>query len=188
MDEAARRLGIDRVEIRLRNLARGGEEIVRGSGDTPADGEWADAVNRAADWIGWDQPLPDGHGRGLALGIKSSATTGASYAIVRLLHDGSAIVMAGTSDMGQGARTLLAQVAAEELGVGVERVSVVMGDTSAAPYDMQTSASRSTVFMGTAVQCPRSRSRCTVDSCASLGGRWASSRSWGRSSGRCSAR
>ena len=152
MDEAARRLGIDRVEIRLRNLARRGEEIVRGSGDTPADGEWAEAVNRAADWIGWDQPLPDGHGRGLALGIKSSATTGASYAIVRLLHDGSAIVMAGTSDMGQGARTLLAQVAAEELGVGVEQVSVVMGDTSAAPYDMQTSASRSTVFMGTAVQ------------------------------------
>ena len=152
IDEAARRLGIDRLEIRLRNLARRGEEIVRGAGDTPADGDWADAVHRAADWIGWGQPLPEGHGRGLAIGIKSSATTGASYAIVRLLHDGSAIVLAGTSDMGQGARTLLAQVAAEELGVGVERISVVMGDTSAAPYDMQTSASRSTVFMGTAVQ------------------------------------
>jgi CO/xanthine dehydrogenase Mo-binding subunit len=59
--------------------------------------------------------------------------------------------MAGTSDMGQGARTVLAQVAGQELGVGVERITVVMGDTSAAPYDMQTSASRSTVFMGTAV-------------------------------------
>lgn len=152
MDDAARRLGIDRLEIRLRNLARRGEEIVRGAGDTPADGDWADAVHKAADWIGWGRPLPEGHGRGLALGIKSSATTGASYAIVRLLHDGSGIVMAGTSDMGQGARTLLAQIAAEELGVGIERISVVMGDTSAAPYDMQTSASRSTVFMGTAVQ------------------------------------
>jgi CO/xanthine dehydrogenase Mo-binding subunit len=152
MDEAARRLGIDRVEIRLRNLARRGEEIVRGSGDTPCDGDWADAVHRAAEWIGWGTPLPEGHGRGLAVGIKSSATTGASYAIVRLLHDGSVTVMAGTSDMGQGARTLLAQVAGHELGVALDRVTVVMGDTSAAPYDMQTSASRSTVFMGTAVQ------------------------------------
>lgn len=151
MDEAADRLGIDRLEIRLRNLARRGEEIVRGSGDTPADGDWADAVQRAAEWIGWGDPVPEGHGRGLAVGIKSSATTGASYAIVRLLHDGSVTVMAGTSDMGQGARTVLAQITGEELGVPIERIEVVMGDTSAAPYDMQTSASRSTVFMGSAV-------------------------------------
>jgi CO/xanthine dehydrogenase Mo-binding subunit len=152
MDEAARTLGLDRLEIRLRNLARRGEEIVRGAGDTPADGEWAQAVRKAAAWIGWDAPRPAGHGRGLAVGIKSSATTGASYAIVRLLHDGSATVLAGTSDMGQGARTLLAQIAAQELGTSVDRVAVVMGDTATAPYDMQTSASRSTVFMGTAVQ------------------------------------
>ena len=151
MDEAARSLGIDRLEIRLRNLARRGEEIVRGAGDTPADGIWEESVRRAADWIGWGAPLPEGHGRGIAVGIKSSATTGASYAIVRLLHDGSATILAGTSDMGQGARTVLAQIAGHELGIQIERVAVVMGDTSAAPYDMQTSASRSTVFMGTAV-------------------------------------
>jgi CO/xanthine dehydrogenase Mo-binding subunit len=152
MDEAARQLGLDRVEIRLRNLARRDEPIVRGFGDTPADGDWAEAVHRAADWIGWGTPTPPGRGRGIAVGIKSSATTGASYAIVRLLHDGSVTVLAGTSDMGQGARTVLAQIAAQELGAQLERVSVVMGDTAAAPYDMQTSASRSTVFMGTAVQ------------------------------------
>ena len=151
MDEAARRLDVDPVELRLRNLARRGEEIVRGAGDTPADGDWADAVRHAADWIGWGTPKAAGRGRGLAVGIKSSATTGASYAIVRLLHDASVTVLAGTSDMGQGARTVLAQIAAQELGVPIERVTVVMGDTSAAPYDMQTSASRSTVFMGTAV-------------------------------------
>jgi CO/xanthine dehydrogenase Mo-binding subunit len=151
MDAAARQLGIDRLEIRLMNLARKGEEIVRGAGDTLADGHWAHAVAKAADWIGWGQPLPEGHGRGIALGIKSSATTGASYAIVRLLADASVSLLAGTSDMGQGARTVLAQIAAQELGVDVDRVEVVMGDTSSAPYDMQTSASRSTVFMGTAV-------------------------------------
>ena len=152
MDAAARELGIDRLEIRLRNLAVKGEEIVRGRGDTRADGNWAEAVHKAADWIGWGKPLPHGHGRGLALGIKSSATTGAAYAIVRLLVDGSVTAMAGTSDMGQGARTVLAQICGQELGVALDRVNVVMGDTSSVPYDMQTSASRSTVFMGTAVQ------------------------------------
>ena len=65
--------------------------------------------------------------------------------------DGSATVLAGTSDMGQGARTVLSQIAAEELGLPVEAVQIVMGDTGIAPFDLQTSASRSTVFMGTAV-------------------------------------
>jgi CO/xanthine dehydrogenase Mo-binding subunit len=53
--------------------------------------------------------------------------------------------------MGQGARTILAQIAAGELGAPLASVTVVMGDTSIVPYDQQTSASRSTVFMGNAV-------------------------------------
>jgi CO/xanthine dehydrogenase Mo-binding subunit len=149
MDAAARQLGIDRVEIRLRNLARRGEAFV--PGDTPADGDWAESVRKAAAAIGWGTPVADGRGRGLAVAIKASATTGASYAIVRLHWDGSATVLAGTSDMGQGARTVLAQVAAHELGIPVDWINVVMGDTAAVPFDLQTSASRSTVFMGNAV-------------------------------------
>ena len=70
---------------------------------------------------------------------------------MRLLADGSAVVYCGTSDMGQGSRTIFAQMAASELGVPVERVTVVSGDTSVVPYDQQTSASRSTVLMGNAV-------------------------------------
>ena len=150
MDEAARRLGIDRLEIRLRNLAARGEDVV--PGDKPADGDWPESLRKAAEAIGWGTPLPPGRGRGIGCAIKSSATTGSSYAIVRLHMDGSATVMAGTSDMGQGARTVLAQIAAEELGIDVGRVQVVMGDTGMAPFDLQTSASRSTVFMGTAVE------------------------------------
>jgi CO/xanthine dehydrogenase Mo-binding subunit len=150
MDDAARRLGVDRVEIRLRNLPRKGEEFVRG--DAPADGDWAESVRKAAQAIGWGSPLKAGRGRGLAVAIKASATTGASYSIVRLHWDGSATVLAGTSDMGQGARTVLAQVAAQELGIPVEWINVVMGDTAAVPFDLQTSASRSTVFMGQAVK------------------------------------
>jgi CO/xanthine dehydrogenase Mo-binding subunit len=149
MDEAARQLGIDRLEIRLKNLAGPGEPFI--PGDKPADGNWPQVVRRAAGAIGWGTSLPPGHGRGIAVGVKASATTGASYAIVRLHFDGSATVLAATSDMGQGARTVLAQLAAEELGIPVDRVRVVMGDTAIVPFDLQTSASRSTVFMGTAV-------------------------------------
>ena len=54
--------------------------------------------------------------------------------------------------MGQGARTIFAQIAATELGVPFDQVTVVMGDTAVVPYDQQTSASRSSVLMGTAVQ------------------------------------
>jgi CO/xanthine dehydrogenase Mo-binding subunit len=149
MDEAAHALGIDPVELRLRNLAHRGDAFI--PGDTPADGEWAEVVNRAADLIGWSSPPAPGRGRGLAVGLKSGPTTGLSYSTVRLLADGSAIVYAGTSDMGQGARTIFAQIAAEELGVPLDWVAVVMGDTAVVPYDQQTSASRSSVLMGNSV-------------------------------------
>jgi CO/xanthine dehydrogenase Mo-binding subunit len=149
MDEAARTLGIDPVELRLRNLARPGDEFI--PGDTPADGDWAIAVRRAAELIGWETPTPPGRGRGIALGIKSGPTTGLSYSTVRLLVDGSVIVYAGTSDMGQGVRTIFGQIAAQELGAPLDWVTVVMGDTAVVPYDQQTSASRSSVFMGNAV-------------------------------------
>ena len=149
MDEAAHRLGIDPLELRLRNLARTGDPFI--SGDTPADGEWPQALRRAAELIGWGSPVPAGRGRGIAVGLKEGPTTGLSYSTVRLLADGSVVVYAGTSDMGQGARTIFAQIAANELGAPVEWVTVVMGDTAVVPYDQQTSASRSSVLMGNAV-------------------------------------
>jgi CO/xanthine dehydrogenase Mo-binding subunit len=149
MDEAARVLGIDALTLRLRNIARRGEAFI--PGDTPADGDWARTVERAAELIGWTSPAPPGRGRGLAVGLKSGPTTGLSYSTVRLLADGSVIVYAGTSDMGQGARTIFAQIAAEELGCPLDWVTVIMGDTAVVPYDQQTSASRSSVLMGNSI-------------------------------------
>jgi CO/xanthine dehydrogenase Mo-binding subunit len=149
IDEAARELGLDRLEVRLRNLARKGQAFI--PFDTPCDGDWADSVRLAAETIGWGSPAPEGRGRGIAVGIKSGPTTGLSTSIVRLLADGSVVVYAGTSDMGQGARTVFAQIASQELGAPLEWVTVVMGDTAVVPYDQQTSASRSTVLMGNAV-------------------------------------
>jgi CO/xanthine dehydrogenase Mo-binding subunit len=148
MDEAAIRLGIDRLEIRLRNLPRYKEAFIPGE---EADGDWEQTVRTAAKRIGWGDPLKPNRGRGIAIGLKSGPTTGLSYSTVRLLFDGSAMVYSGTSDMGQGARTIFAQIAADELGIPLDKITVVMGDTAVVPYDQQTSASRSSVLMGTAV-------------------------------------
>ncbi len=149
LTEAAGLLGIDPVEIRRRNLPDKGEAFI--PNDTPADGDWAAALMSAKRALEWDAPLPKNRGRGIALGLKSSSTASASQAIVRLHYDGSVSVLSGTSDMGQGARTVLAQIAGKELGVSPDRVVITMGDTSIVPYDSSTSASRSTVFMGNAV-------------------------------------
>jgi CO/xanthine dehydrogenase Mo-binding subunit len=149
LNAAAAKLGIDPVEIRLRNVPAKGEAFI--PGDTPADGEWDSALRHAAVEIGWHEPRARRRGRGISLGLKSSATASASFALVRLHYDGSASVLSGTSDMGQGARTVLKQIAAEELGIPPERIAMVMGDTSVVPFDSSTSASRSTVFMGNAI-------------------------------------
>ncbi|MEM1373676.1 MAG: molybdopterin-dependent oxidoreductase [Pseudomonadota bacterium] len=149
INEGARRLGISGFDIRMRNVADRGDEIV--PGDEPADGHWLQCVQKAADIMGWETPKAPGRGRGIAVGIKAGATTGLSNSTVRLLADGSILVYAGTSDMGQGARTIFAQLAADLLGAPYARVKVVMGDTAVVPFDLQTSASRSTVFMGTAI-------------------------------------
>ncbi len=149
LDEAARQLDVDRVQIRLMNLPEKGEQFI--PDETPADGEWRQALERAAELIEWEAPKPEGRGRGFAVGLKSGPTTGLSYSTVRLLADCSALIYAGTSDMGQGARTIFAQLVSEELGVDFDQISVVMGDTSRVPYDQQTSASRSSVLMGNAI-------------------------------------
>lgn len=149
LNEAAARLGLDPLEVRLRNVALRGEAFI--PGDTPADGDWDEALRIAAKAIDWHTPLPPFRGRGVSLGLKSSSTASASFAIVRLHFDGSATIFSGTSDMGQGARTVLVQIAAEALGLTEDRIAIVMGDTATVPFDSSTSASRSSVFMGHAV-------------------------------------
>jgi CO/xanthine dehydrogenase Mo-binding subunit len=75
-----------------------------------------------------------------------------SEAIVRLHVDGSVTVLVSTVEMGQGARSVMAQIAAEMLAVPLDRVTVVPPDTAVTPYDQTTSSSRSTTMVGRAVQ------------------------------------
>ena len=150
MDEAARRLDRDPVELRGQNLLAHGEEFA--PGDTPIDGKFEESLSRAAAAIGWAQPLAAGRGRGVAMMLKASIAPSVSEAIVRLHADASVTVLASTVELGQGARTVMAQIAAEVLAVPIERVTVLLPDTSVTPYDQTTSSSRSTTMVGKAVQ------------------------------------
>ncbi len=149
MDRAAGRLGFDRVEIRLRNLPPRGGVLI--PGETPVDGDWAQGLRTAAEAVGWDEPLPPHRGRGVAIGIKTTRSAASAQAIVRLHHDGSASVLSGTTEMGQGSRTVFAQIAAQALDISIDAVRVVSGDTDRVPFDAVTAASRSTVCMGNAI-------------------------------------
>jgi len=149
MDIAARKLEIDRLDIRLMNLPQKGETLI--PGELPVDGDWREGLSKAAKAVGWGQPLAKNHGRGLGIGIKSPAPATVSQSIVRLHQDGSLTVMVGTTEMGQGARTVFAQLAADALEVPMEQVKVVNGDTGVVPFDSVTASSRSTVFMGNSV-------------------------------------
>jgi CO/xanthine dehydrogenase Mo-binding subunit len=150
VDEAARRLDRDPVDLRRQNLLGHGEEFF--SGDTPIDGKFEESLNRAAEAIRWTQAAAADRGRGVAMMMKASIGPSVSEAIVRLHADASVTVLASTVEMGQGARTVLAQIAAEVLAVPVEHVFVATPDTSMTPYDQTTSSSRSTTMTGRAVQ------------------------------------
>src|SRR3989449_9984368 len=144
------RSGHDPVDLRRQNLLGQGEEFA--PGDTPIDGKFEESLNRAAEAIRWTQQTLPGRGRGLAMMMKASVAPTVSEAIVRLHADASVTVLASTVEMGQGARTVMAQIAAEVLAIPVERVFVAMPDTAITPYDQTTSSSRSTTMTGKAVQ------------------------------------
>jgi CO/xanthine dehydrogenase Mo-binding subunit len=150
LDVAAARLDRDPVDLRRQNLLAHGEEFA--PGDTPIDGKLEESLGRAAEAIGWTQAVAAGRGRGVAAMLKASIAPSVSEAIVRLHADASATVLASTVEMGQGARTVLAQIAAEVLALPFGRVTVHPPDTAITPYDQSTTSSRSTTLTGRAVQ------------------------------------
>jgi CO/xanthine dehydrogenase Mo-binding subunit len=150
IDEVARRLSLDRLGIRRLNLLRPGEEVRPGG--KPLDADLVGDVEKAAAAIGWDQPRISGRGRGVSVGLLAAGAHPVSMATVRMGADGGVTVLVGTTEVGQGARTVMAQIAAEVLRAPFDRVVVRGTDTRYTPYDRSTGASRSTTIAGLAVQ------------------------------------
>lgn len=94
-------------------------------------------------------------GKGIAtmfypIGFTSYPNPGAAF--VKVNQDGSAVLYTGATDIGQGSTTVLAQIAAEELGIPYELITVISADTKLTPFDLGSVASRVTLIVGNAVQ------------------------------------
>jgi len=168
MDRLAHTLGVDRAELRRRNLipaekmpylkplkARSGEQVQYDSGDYP--GCQADIL-RAAGWDDFPRRQAQARERGryigigLAHGIKGTGRGPFEFGGVKVSPTGRIMVSTGAAAMGQGLATALAQICAEAFGVRAEDVTVVSGDTSAAPLGLGGFASRQTVTAGSSVK------------------------------------
>ncbi|MEE8357255.1 MAG: xanthine dehydrogenase family protein molybdopterin-binding subunit [Anaerolineales bacterium] len=158
MDQLAEKIGMDPAEFRLKNCVRTGDEIVSGMEMTPIDLEACiNKVLKAIDWENEQQPTAPNkkRGKGLAIMWKAPAMppNSGSAAVVRFNEDATVNVEVGGQELGQGAFTVAAQIAAETLGVPYESITVSSPiDTKYSPYEWQTVASRLTWSMGNAVK------------------------------------
>ena len=151
VDEIGRRRGLDALQMRERNLLHRGEPVRPGG--KPLDADLVGDIRRIAASLAWDSPKPEGMiGRGMSVGLLAAGAHPVSTAIVRLEADGHATLLVSSTEVGQGARTVFAQIVAEELALPLARVRVLGGDTRVTPYDRSTGASRSTTLAGLAVQ------------------------------------
>ena len=151
MDMIAHKLGMDPVEIRLKNavedgdISPTGQQVLYGVG-------LKECIKKVAQSIDWGRSSGKNKGRGIACAFKNTKTPSSSSAIIILSQDGSVEVLASTVEIGQGSKTILSQMVAEELRVPMDHITFTTGDTDITPFDASTSSSRSTFHMGNAIR------------------------------------
>jgi aerobic carbon-monoxide dehydrogenase large subunit len=174
IDEVARAVGRDPVEVRAENMVRPDQMPYASVGGMQYDaGDYAAAVRLCAELLGLPavrarqrRGEPDGRlvGIGFAAFTEQTAHGAAEFAArgaaiipgfesctARILTDGSAVLLVGIQSHGQGLETALSQIAAHELGIDPARIAVRHGDTESSPFGFGTFASRSMVMSGGAV-------------------------------------
>lgn len=154
MDEIASELGIDPVALRLQNGYEEGDsylngQIMHGVG-------LRETIERARDEIGWGsierRPAPHLYrGKGIATMIKPTMTPSSSNVVLNLGEDGRVQVICAAPEIGSGQDTVLAQMAADAVGVPLADVSVPATDTASTPYNGPVASSRTTYHMGSAI-------------------------------------
>lgn len=170
MDELAEALGIDPVELRKRNHIRTGEtspvfeklgEGREGVSQMVRSCELERCIEIGAERIGWAENRgkrrregPWVHGLGMSIMMQGSgiAQIDMGAATIKMNEDGSFNLLVGATDIGTGSDTILAQIAAEVLGVPMEKVIVTSSDTDLTPFDVGAYASSTTYVSGMAVQ------------------------------------
>src|SRR5262245_734399 len=161
VEAAARETGIDRIELRRRNLvSHEAFPWTTPGGAVVTSGAFRDNFDRAlelADWRGFPARRAESvargmlRGFGLAMYVENDGSTPTEFAEVEATGDGRVVVAAGTQDFGMGHDTVFSQVAAETLGVPFDRVDVVFGDTDRVIRGAGSHGSRSARVGGGAV-------------------------------------
>lgn len=159
LDDMAEELGLDPFAVRRANLLESPVETLNGimvnSYGLP---QCLDRVQEASGWRSKKGRLPYGRGVGMACSHYVSGAgkpihrTGEPHAVVemRLDFDGGITLLTGAADIGQGSSTVLAQIAAEVLGVGLDRIRVIAADSALTPKDNGSYSSRVTFMVGNA--------------------------------------
>lgn len=154
LDELAARLGIDPIELRLKNAIADRDRWVGGE---PVDGgglkECLEKVRTASGWL-TRPPVAGSPGRRRGLGVACVAHICgllSTAAIVRVLEDGTVTLNTGAVDLGEGADTVLAQICAETLRIPLGHVNLATPDTDGSPYNWSTAGSRITYMVGRVV-------------------------------------
>jgi CO/xanthine dehydrogenase Mo-binding subunit len=165
MDIVAQKLGMDPYEFRMKNILGPGKTTVSGEVITESTGSPSDCLKAVAEEINWtgyqreeereiQKKRGKVRGKGLALLHKAPAMPAftSTASIMQIDGDGKVKVMIGAIDIGQGANTVIRQMAAEVLDIPLENIEVVWeSDTQKNPYDWQTVASKLTFMGGNAV-------------------------------------
>ena len=161
LDEAAEKLGMDPIELRLKNIMRRGDITVNEL-DMSSLGmqECIEAVRDASGWKEKKGKLPKGKGIGSSCGFFVSGAgypiyrsdTYHSTVVIKISEDGgTATVLSGSAEIGQGSDTIFSMMAAETLGIPFENVRIVSGDTDLS-VDLGAYSSRQTLMTGHATK------------------------------------
>ena len=154
IDDIAEKLGMDPIELRLKNIIRGDDRWF--GGQVLFSNGLRECVERAREASGWKKgaPAPSAPGKMRALGFALCGQQSgllATGAILRVLEDGTVVLNVGAVDIGQGSDTVLSQMCAEALKIPLENVAFVSPDTDGSPYNWGTTASRVTFMTGRSV-------------------------------------
>lgn len=154
MDRIARKLGMDPIELRMKNALKAND--LTATGQVLAEGGYQEALAQLKKYMEEHitvLPVTD-EGKALGVGVAGGfwGIPGfGSSATVRLNEDGTVILSMGSVEIGTGSDTAMALLVAEELGIPLERIRVVSGDTDTCPFDFGAIGSRTTQAMGVAV-------------------------------------
>ncbi len=157
LDMAAERLGIDPMELRLKNAMTSGFTTATGARITSCG--FIECVQKAAEAARWKEKrgkLPPGQGIGIACGSVMvgfpMGIRGGSSAFIKFNEDGDATIISGVVDTGAGNESMVVHIAAEELGLPMENIKLVSADTGICPLDQGAYSQTATLISGGAVK------------------------------------